>query len=308
MGHGPGELIHPNNFNIIDNQLIIYDSPGQPFFRYYTLDGEFLFTKTLPDGWGFYSFENFNDKYLIIQGSTDSVIKQDTSKVFKYHIIDKKLSKCYQSFIETTDGMIRLSESKPISYYDGKFLLLERPYNYIYQLDEKNISKKYFIDFGSFNYKEADVSKGYRHILSLFQESRRIGLPDHIFENQTLVYFTYASFANGAEVPVIFSKSTHESANFNEVLANSGLPEVELVQTTGNDLICLFTPGNFDGNSLEKYVATGFIPKGTTMDSNPIVVIIQISSATRTTSASASHTDLYTLAPQSDRDSNPAHP
>ncbi|MCX6226046.1 MAG: 6-bladed beta-propeller [Bacteroidia bacterium] len=277
MGHGPGEMIHPKIFNIIDNQLIIYDAPGQPYFRYYTPDGEFLFTKTLPFGWVVYSFENYNDKYLLIQGSTDSLIKQDTSKVHKYHVIDKKLSKCYQSYIETTDGLIRLSENKPISYYDGKFLLLARPYNYIYQLDEKNISKKYFIDFESFNYKEADVSQGRQHILSLFQEGRRIGLLDHIFENKTLVCFTYASFANGSDVPVIFSKSTHESANFNEVLADSGLPEVELVQTTGNDLICLFTPGNFDESSLKKYAASGFIPNGTTPDSNPVVTILEMS-------------------------------
>ena len=118
--------------------------------------------------------------------------------------------------------MIRLSESKPISYYDGKFLLLARPSNYIYQLDDQTLTKKYFIDFESLNYKEAEVSQGYRHILSLFQEGRRIGLLDHIYENKTLVCFTYASFARGSDVPVIFSKSTHECANFNEVLANSG--------------------------------------------------------------------------------------
>ncbi len=284
LGRGPGELLNPNGFNIIDNQLVIYDSPGQSSFCYYTLDGEFLYKKLMPLGWVVYSFENYNDKSLLIHGSTDLLIKQDTSKVQKYHVIDKKLSKCYQSYIETTGGMIKLSENKPISYFDGKFLLLARPFNCIYQLDDKTLSKKYFIDFESFNYKEADASQGYQHILSLFREGRRIGLLDHIFENQTLVFFTYASFANGAEVPIFFSKSTHESANFNEVLANSGLPEVELFQTTGNDLICLFTPGNFDENSLKKFAATGFIPNGTTMDSNPIVSIIQISSLSQNVS------------------------
>jgi hypothetical protein len=276
LGRGPGELIHPNGFNVIDNQLIIVDAPGQPYFKYYTLDGEFLFTKTLPLGWIPYSFENYNDKYLLIHGSTDSVIKQDTSRVQKYHIINKKLSKCDQSFIETTDGMGHLYEFKPISYYDGKFLLLSRPLNYIYQLDDRTLSKKYFIDFESFNYLEADALQGYRHILSLFQEGRRIGLLDHIYENQTLVYFTYASFAKGADVPVIFSKSTHQSANFDEVLSNCGLPKVELVQTSGNELICLFNPGNFDDSSLKNYVAAGFIPNGTTIDSNPVVMFIEI--------------------------------
>ena len=104
MGRGPGELINPKNFNIIDNQLIIDDSPGQPFFRYYTPDGEFLFTKTLPLGWIAYSFENFSDNYLLIHGSTDSLIKQDTSKVQKYHVIDKKLSKCYQAAVLQDDA------------------------------------------------------------------------------------------------------------------------------------------------------------------------------------------------------------
>jgi hypothetical protein len=284
LGRGPGELLNPNSFNVIDNQLVIYDSPGQSSFCCYTLDGEFLHKKMMPPGWVVYSFENYNDKYLLIQGSTDSLVKQDTSKVQKYHLIDKKLTECYQSYIETTAGMIRLSENKPISCYDGEFLLSARPYNYIYQLDEKNISKKYLIDFESFNYEEADVSKGYQHILSLFREGRRIGLLDHIFENQTLVYFTYASFANGADIPVVFSKSTHESASFNEVIANSGLPEVELVQTTGNDLICLFTPGNFDVNTLKKFVTAGFIPNGTTIDSNPIIVNIQIIASSPDTS------------------------
>ncbi len=281
MGRGPGELIHPQNFNVIDNQLIIDDAPGQPFFKYYTLDGEFLFTKTLPLGWIPYSFENYNDKCLLIHGSTDSVVKQDTSSVQKYHIIDKKLSKCDRSYIETTSGMGHLYEFKPISCYDGKFLLLARPLSYIYQLDDGTLSKKYFIDFESFNYEEADVSEGYRHILSLFQEGRRMGLLDHIYENKTLVYFTYASFAKGAEVPVIFSKSTYESANFNEVLENSGLPKVELVQTSGNELICLFNPGDFDESSLKKYAAAGYIPGGTTIDSNPIVMFIEVLSKTK---------------------------
>jgi len=278
LGRGPGELINPNNFSVVDNQLIISDFN---YLKHYNLDGEFLFSKELPLGWTFYSFENFNDKHLIVQGNTDSLIKQPSSKIQKYHIVNKKLSQSYMSYVETTDWLTSIFEKKPISYFNGKFLLLARPFNYIYQLDGKSLSEKYFIDFGSYNFTDADVSKGFEHILSLFRENRRMGLLDNLYENESLVCFSYASFANGSDVPVLFSKSTLETANFYEVLKNADLPKMDIVQALEDELICLFLPGNFDEATIGKYQSNGIIPKETTPDSNPIVFIIEISVKTK---------------------------
>jgi hypothetical protein len=104
-----------------------------------------------------------------------------------------------------------------------------------------------------------------------------MGLLDKIFENKKLVCFSYANFAEGSDIPVIFSKMTKQSANFYEVLKGEGLPKMKIIQALNNELYCLFFPGEHDDVAIKKYQSRGLLPKETTINSNPILFVIEAS-------------------------------
>jgi hypothetical protein len=281
LGRGPGELLNPNSFNIIDNQLVIYDAPGQSSFCYYTLDGEFLHKKMMPTGWVIYSFENYSDKELLIHGMTDPMISHDAKSVKKYHIIAKDLSKCSASYFDISMEMVRFPEARPITCSGKECLISGRPFDTLYQIAGQKLIPKYLVDFESYKFKQSEISQGTQSVISLFQQGNRNGFIDNILDSRSLVFFTYSKFENaeGSEVPVLYSKSARKTANFMEVLANAGLPEMSLIQFIDNELLCLFIPGNFDETAIAKYQASGIIPKETSTDSNPVIIRIQITAS-----------------------------
>ena len=281
LGKGPGELIFPQTFNIIDDQLIISDLN---LIKYYTLDGKYLRTKTLSDNiMGIWSFELIKNNRLFIHGITKFTIKDGIPYTQPYHVIDKDFSECNDSFLEIPDDLNTFKAENPICSYDGRLLVTERPSNYIYQYDGMVLSKKYFVDFGNFSFKKEDISKGSMHMISLLESGRRFGLLDNIHENKSFISFIYGgSFDNKAIViPVIYSKKTHECANFHEVLKNSDLPKLTLFQLRVDDLVCIFNPGVFDEAELIDLKTRGLIPEETTLDSNPIVTIVEVVSSNK---------------------------
>jgi hypothetical protein len=285
LGRGPGELLNPNSFNIIDNQLVIYDAPGESIFCYYTLDGEFLQKKSMPPGWVIYSFENYSDEDLLIHGMTDPMISPEAKSVKKYHIIAKDLTKCSASYFDISMEMVRFPESRPITCSGGECLLSGRPFDTLYQIVDWKLVPKYLIDFESYKFKPSEISQGTQSVISVFQQGNRKGFIDNIMESRSLVYFTYSEFENGegAEVPVLYSKSVRATANFPDVLANAGLPEMSLIQFSDDELLCLFIPGNFDETAIAIYQAAGVIPKETRTDSNPVIIRIQITASSEGT-------------------------
>ena len=96
LGKGPGELIHPQDFNIVNGQLVISD---QNFIKYYNLDGEYLSSMTLSDNiMGIWSFEPLDNERLFIHGITKPKMKDGIPIAQPFHVIKDDFSECYESF------------------------------------------------------------------------------------------------------------------------------------------------------------------------------------------------------------------
>ena len=216
-GKGPGELVDVENFAIINEKLVISD---QFQMKHYSLNGQFDYSIKLPEGWFAWSILGIENNKVLIHGSASLENSIHPTEFAKYHIVDDKFSKCFHSYYSINKDFLPFLENQPASYYNGSFLFSGRPYNYIYELDGTDFKKKYFVDFGDFNFSESDINKGRENFTRLYKSGQRFGLLDNIIENQSLIHFIYGAWSGekGHAVPIIYSKEHNKAARFNDIL------------------------------------------------------------------------------------------
>lgn len=274
-GKGPGELVAVQNFTIINEQLVI----AEPFeMKHYSLNGQFEYSIKLPKGWYVWSILGLENNKVLIYGSASLENSIHPSEFKKYHIVDDQFSQCFHSYYSINKDFTSYLENQPASYHNGSFLFSGRPYNYIYELDGNDFKKKYFVDFGDFNFTNSDIDKGYANFGTLYRNGQRYGLLDNIIENQFLIHFIYGAFIDGkgGAVPIIYSKENNKTARFNDILKDEGLPNMVVSHAIDEGFVCFFEPGGLNVDEIKKINSSGLFESTITSNSNPVLVIIEI--------------------------------
>ncbi len=274
-GKGPGELVNPENFAIINEKLVVLD---QIQMKHYSLNGQFDYSIKLPEGWFAWSILSIENNMVLLYGSASLENSIHPTELETFHIVDDKFSKCSHSYYSIDKEFTHFTENQPASYYNGRILLSGRPSNYIYELDGTDFKKKYFVDFGDLNFTKSDIDKGYQNFYSLYRNGQRFGLLDNIIENQSLIHFIYGAFigGKGGAVSIIYSKEHNKAARFIDILKNEGLPKMTVSYAVDEKLICFFQPGDLSEEEIKRINSSGLFESTITSNSNPVVVIIEV--------------------------------
>ncbi|MEA1877616.1 MAG: 6-bladed beta-propeller [Bacteroidota bacterium] len=274
-GKGPGEIVDVENFDIINEMLVISD---QFQMKYYSLNGQFDHSIKLPEGWFAWSIIGLDNSKVLLHGSASLENSIHPTEFAKYHIVDNKFSKCFNSYYSINREYLPFIESQPACYYNGRILISGRPDSYIYEIDGTNFKKKYFVDFVDFNFSESDIDKGRENFFRLYKNGKRFGLLDNIIENKSIIHFIYGAWfgEKGHAVPIVYSKEHNKSARFNDLLENEGLPKMSISHGQDEKFICFFQPTELSDEEIQKINSSRLFESEITCESNPIIVVVEV--------------------------------
>jgi hypothetical protein len=280
-GKGPGELMDPEGFSCSQNRLIITD---WNLLKYYSLEGGFLQNKKLPSG----CFATCvtclpNGNFLTYGMSPDfsKELKSDylSNQFYYFHILDSTLTKEILPFVPLSMECGGMERGKSYHFYKNHYLLAEGIGNHLLIFNGENVVSTYTIDFDRFTFNDEDLKNTKFAYLDLIKAGSRCGFIDKVNETKDLITFRYCR--KGTEHPllkptILYSKKSAKTADFSEVLKSSGIPEVELMNTRGDEFLCLFHPSDFSEEQLQLFKKQGLIGSEVTIDSNPVVIFIKV--------------------------------
>ncbi len=241
-GRGPGEYISLSDFFVDekDESILVYDSKSKKIIKYNS-EGEFLNEiQTDLDG---YSFTKLDDNYAVYIGSA-------------YYNED---SNCRLNILNSKGGII--SKHIPIKDNEAKFLHLGDLTNFkkfnnstsflysfndtIYDLNDKGITPKFFVDFGKDKLPEKYLEKTYNDIREFLESCKKTRFAYRIigfFETSNAIVF---SFMHRYDIiHVYYSKSTKNKFIVNELINDFNFPSLSVPSSFGN------LPKTSHGNNL----------------------------------------------------------
>jgi hypothetical protein len=280
-GKGPGELLNPAGISCVRNKLIITDRRE---IKFYSPDGNYLVTKTLPSGcWAYCVTYLPNGNVMTYGWSPDfsKELKTDllSNQLYHYHVIDSTLTSEILPLVPTFMEWGGMETGKSFSYYDDHYLLAEAAGNHLLVFDGEKVTGSYPIDFGKYTFTEQELKTDKYNYMKLIGEGTRFGLIDRLNETRDLISFRFAhkgADKTMARTVTVYSKKTGKTADFAEVLKVSGIPDVEVMNTHDDEFICLFQPSDFSEEQLNQFKKEGLIGAGVAMDSNPVVMFVKV--------------------------------
>ncbi|RPI11949.1 MAG: 6-bladed beta-propeller, partial [Acidobacteriales bacterium] len=174
FGRGPGELIDPIDFAIVDSSLLVVD---QNMFKVFDLHGNFINKVPFMNGLYCWKLNFIKDSTLLLYGNTPSINdlkKMESDKSIKieniysqYKLIDNALSKELKSFLPISFNLRSCMCEKPMTVYEDHILCLSPPTNHIYEYKNRNMKLKYEINFNRKGFTKDDIKKGEKYLIRI---------------------------------------------------------------------------------------------------------------------------------------------
>jgi len=280
-GKGPGELLNPVGISCYQNKLIITDWPQVKFF---STEGKFLESKKIPDGCFATCVTHLPNGNFLTYGMSPDCSKEikadfESNQFYYFHVLDSTLSTEILPLVPLSMFCGGMERGRSFCFYKDHYLLSEAVGNHLVIFDGEKVTGSYTIDFGKFTFREEELKKDRGFFFGLINDGTRYGFIDKINETRDLISFRFER--KGIDTPMartvtVYSKKTGKTADFTEVLKASGIPEVEVMNSHDNELICLFQPSDFSGEQLNQFKKEGLIGDEVKMDSNPVVLFIEV--------------------------------
>jgi len=275
-GKGPGELIYPYSMFFNNDQLVIAENHK---LSYYDFLGNYLKRQDLPPGFFARNYEWLKNGNVIVYGASPKMEQNQLEDKlqatwYRYHLYDSTLSQSINHFIPTPIDYAPLECDKPLSSYNHHVLLLSRPDNFIYTLNNNDIQQKYYVDFGEYTFTKEDISKGKFSLSGQIRNKERQGLLDNLYETRDFIVFSYCG-CTGIEC-VVYSKQNRISCSIHNILKANDLPKMKVVGVYDNSIICAMDPERIDEERLKAFNNLGIIPSEITSESNYVIFIIKI--------------------------------
>lgn len=280
-GKGPGELLNPAGISCVRDKLIITD---QRQLKFYSPEGNYLETTKLPAGcWAYCVTYLPNGNVLTYGWSPDfsKEFKADllSNQLYHFHVIDSTLTSEILPLVPTFMEWGGMETGKSFSFYHDHYLLAEAAGNHLLIFDGEKVTGSWLIDFGKYTFLEQELKTDKYNYLKMIGDGTRYGFIDKINETRDLISFRFQR--KGIDKPmassvIFYSKKSGKTGDFAEVLKTSGIPEVEVMNTHDNEFICLFKPSDFSEEQLIQFKKEGLIGDEVKIQSNPVVLFIQI--------------------------------
>jgi len=282
VGKGPGELIKPIGFALHENEINIID---RNLIVTFDFEGNYLHSRKLPAGFFLRNFEPiYSDKYLTYGASTriGTYNREDLEDVpiYRYHVVDTSFNQEFSSHSETSLELLPFECDNPYSVLEDQIFLIEKLCNYIYKLENQTFTKSYFINFDSYNFLEKDLKGDIFSVLQLVNSKQRFGLLDDLFQTENFLSFSYLDW-NGSPIHVLFSKKHTNCTLWSELLLSHDLPFMEPIGNLNDEFMLIINPADLENNDINKLANRGLIPVNTTVESNPIIAIVEVNFAPR---------------------------
>jgi hypothetical protein len=280
-GKGPGELSRSCGIGFTETELIVTDSP---YFKFYSLDGEYRSQKKMPPMFFAYEIDGLpNGNYLTHGMSPDISQKLDSdflsNKLYYFHVLDSTLTKEVTPLVPLYGEYGGVESDKASSFYDDHYLIAEVFENHLLVFDGETVIDRYTIDFGKLTFTKEDLEGDKWAYFTMLGEGTRLGHIDKLFETKDFISFRYQSKGKGSGLSrhqIIYSKRKNKSADFRDLLALSGIPDIEIVECTEREFICLLEPGNYSPEQLNEFKKQGIIGSEVTIESNPVLLTIEV--------------------------------
>ena len=294
-GNGLGELLHPQGFSFAKDTLIVSEANA---LKYYSLSGKFLEEKKLPKGLFASCVTPLPNGNWLTYGMSPDIskeIQEDylTNQFYYFHMLDPTLSKEILPLVPLSMECGGMETGKAFHFYKDHYLLSEGVGNHLVVFDGKRVTGTYTIDFEEFTFRDEELRNNKIDFTDLIFKGERYGLIDMVNETRNLLTLRYlrkgkekppqwsnfkieGAFTPTIKVTVLYSKRTGKTADFSEVLKSSGIPEMALMNTTGNEFLCLFEPSDFSEEKIQDFKNQGLISNTVTNKSFPIVFFIKI--------------------------------
>ncbi len=280
-GKGPGELSSSCGIGFTETELIVTDFP---YFRFYSLDGEYRSQKKMPPMFFAYEMDGLpNGNYLTHGMSPDISQKLDSdflsNKLYYFHVLDSTLTKEVAPLVPLYGEYGGVESDKASSFYDDHYLIAEVFENHILIFDGEAVIDRYTIDFGKLAFTKEDLIGGKWDYFPKIGDGTRMGHIDNLFETKDFISFRYQSKGKESRLlrhQIIYSKGKNKTANFSDLLASSGIPDLEMVECLEREFICLLEPGNYSPKQLDEFKKQGIIGPGVTIESNPVLISIEV--------------------------------
>jgi hypothetical protein len=283
-GRGPGEVLNPTDIVVNDSSLFVID---QSKIMRFDLQGNFMDDIKFKSGLFCWKFDFVQQSNLLLYGNSPSIneIKkmgkdQSISKIenilTQYKIVDTTLSNEIKTFCPVPFNLRMFLCQKPTSIFEDHLLCLSPPYNYIYELKNQEMNIKYKIDFGDKGFTNDDIGKGEQFLIKQLSLNKRCGCLDYINETKEFISFGYVK-EYGRHSYIVFSKETHTTADFSDILSQLGLSTAEPIATNGDNFLCVVHPTNITAEERNKVSLSLKLPIKIDENSNPIIIEIKLS-------------------------------
>lgn len=282
-GRGPGELIDPIDFAIVNSSLLVVD---QNMFKIFDLRGNLINKIQFMNGLYCWKFNFVQDSALLIYGNTPSIndlkkMESDNSIKIEniysqYKLIDNALSKELKSFLPISFNLRTCMCQKPTTVYEDHILCLSPPTNYIYEYKNQHMKIKYEIDFNRKGFTKHDIKKGEKFLIKILRAGIKYGRLDFINETKNLISFSYMK-TFGQNSFGIFSKISYKSADFKDILSQAGLPNAELLATSDENFLCVLYPSKITKAECNQLNQNLNLSIPVDENSNPLILEIQLS-------------------------------
>ena len=279
-GKGPGELQASSGLGFAAEHLIVTDMNQ---LKMYSPDGLYMYSITLPPKlWAYEVTQLPNGNYLTYGMGLDirQEIKDDylSNQFYYFHLIDSTLTQEIHSMVPLSMEVGGMEREKAYCGYKDHYLLAEYIDNQILVFDGDTITGAYTVDFGKYTFSKQEMSTDKFNYLGLIGDGSRFGMIDNICETRDFISFRYQRKGSGRPIDrpeIIYSKKSGRTGDIRDILKNSGIPLMRLMNTQEDQYIFLLEPSDFGDDQLKQFRTEGLIGKEITIESNPVMVLVK---------------------------------
>jgi len=230
-GNGPGEYLNAQTMEIYNDTLFFYDNQGGKII-YYDLLGNYLSELSVPNH-SMYAFGRVNNLWVSYSNSPSpemlNTIRKNTvdgkltqsdlescNDLYAIHLFTPTIS-TYTSSRFHIRNLINWEQISPFYSFNNSLIFTHGFNDTIYTITEKEISPRYYIDFGKYKVPEEACEKNPLDFANKYMrdaDEDYAGILDCIYENNQYVGFSF--WSQDSCHSAIYSKKMNKSYTVNQ--------------------------------------------------------------------------------------------
>lgn len=289
-GKETGEVQYLMNFFIYDNKLVIHN-----YFTllYYDYNGKYLYDWKIPQELMFNDLIHFDEKILtfgyspsrdafknFMQGEDYDARNEKhldfvKNNLILYKVYDSDFNEEIGTFLPGNFNYYTLNTTKPFCKYNDHVLLLTTPVNDIYSFNGKDFTPVYSIDLGNKNLTKEEIDLGYAYNREKIRTGERWGHLEYI--NETKDFISFGVLKGIGEMSFcLYNKKSKKNAFFEDMFEKVDLNNVDVINTFGNQFICVIDPAKLSQERLGLLSERCSLQEPLTVWSNRVIMFVSI--------------------------------